>query len=346
MKILHVLASNRFSGAENVVCQIIGMFRADPDVSVVYCSPDGQIREALDDRGVSFTPVTSLTFRQLRRVIKEHRPDIIHAHDMRAGFISALAAGKVPVVSHIHGNFAGLNKISFKSIAYYFASLKFKHIFWVSTSSYDSYIFRKSASKKSSVLYNVIDTDALFKKMILDENAYNYDVVFLGRLCWEKNPERLMRVIDILIKSHPNVRVAVIGSGDYDGRVREMAKELNIDKNVDFLGFVSNPLKILHDSKVMIMTSIREGTPMCALEAMTLGVPIVSTSTDGMKDLIDDGITGFLSDDDHELADKLAGVIFDTQKRSFMSENSRKKSNVYNDLSIYTSKLKKVYNNK
>ena len=52
MTILHVLYSNRFSGAENVVCQIIEMFRGYPDVRMVYCSPDGQIREALEEAGI------------------------------------------------------------------------------------------------------------------------------------------------------------------------------------------------------------------------------------------------------------------------------------------------------
>ena len=54
MKILHLLQSNRFSGAENVVCQIIRMFENEPNIEMVYCSRDGQIREALNERNINY----------------------------------------------------------------------------------------------------------------------------------------------------------------------------------------------------------------------------------------------------------------------------------------------------
>ena len=94
MKILHILASNSFSGAENVVCQIVGMFSDDPSIEMIYCSPDGPIRGELDERGVRFAPISALNLKELRRVIREQRPDLIHAHDMRATFVAALACGK------------------------------------------------------------------------------------------------------------------------------------------------------------------------------------------------------------------------------------------------------------
>ena len=91
MKILHVLYSNRFSGAENVVCQIIGMMKKVPGVEMIYCSPDGQIREALSERGIAFEPIADLNKSELRRVIAKVKPDVVHAHDMRASFVAALA---------------------------------------------------------------------------------------------------------------------------------------------------------------------------------------------------------------------------------------------------------------
>ena len=57
MKVLHLLQSNRFSGAENVVCQIIDMFRTDKDIEMVYCSPDGPIKETLTERKIRFVPL-------------------------------------------------------------------------------------------------------------------------------------------------------------------------------------------------------------------------------------------------------------------------------------------------
>ena len=158
-----------------------------------------------------------------------------------------------------------------------------------------------------------------------------------------KNPERLIRVIKLLAEKKPDVRVAIVGTGDLDESTKSLAHELNLDSNIDFLGFRSNPLKILHDSKVMIMTSIREGTPMCALEAMALGVPIVSTPTDGMKDIIIHGKTGFLSDEDNELATYMYQVITVADLYKSLSEKAVSESQRINDLNEYKEKLKNVY---
>ena len=58
---------------------------------------------------------------------------------------------------------------------------------------------------------------------------------------------------------------------------RAVCQSLGLQKNVQFLGFQSNPIKMVHDSKVMVLTSRWEGTPMCAMEAMAVGTPVVST---------------------------------------------------------------------
>ena len=161
MKILHVLYSNKYSGAENVACQIIEMFNNDNGVEMAYCSRDGQIRTVLQEKDIRFYPVKNLSKKELKKVISDFNPDIIHAHDMRASFVAARACGKIPLVSHVHNNNFNSRGLSIKSLAYLFAGLKAKHIFWVSQSSFDGYAFHKALQKKSSVLYNVINVDEL-----------------------------------------------------------------------------------------------------------------------------------------------------------------------------------------
>ena len=103
MKVMHVLNSRIYSGAEKVVCQIIKSFRGDVDM--VYCSPDSEIvRQMLAEQDVTFLPMENMSIAELKRVINEQKPDLIHAHDMRASFFSALCCGKIPLVSHIHNN--------------------------------------------------------------------------------------------------------------------------------------------------------------------------------------------------------------------------------------------------
>ena len=343
MRVLHVLYSSRFSGAENVVCQIIGMFREDPDVEMIYCSPDGQIREALEEMGVCFAPMSELSRSELRRVISEVKPDVIHAHDMRASFVAARACKKIPLISHIHNNAFDSRGISPKSIAYILAASKAKHIFWVSQSSYEGYAFHKSFAKKSEVLQNIIDIDALYAKMATDERSYKYDIAYVGRLTYQKNPQRLMGVIAKMKALKPDVKVAVVGNGDLEEETHALCHEYGLDDNVDFLGFQSNPLKILHDSSSMVMVSRWEGTPMCALEAMALGVPIVSTPVDGLCALIEIGKNGYLSDDDDELASRTVEIAENGELRRSLSEYTLEKAKVINNVEVYRERLLEAY---
>ena len=124
IRIIHMLCSNSYSGAENVVCQIINTFKGDERYEFVYASPDGPIRDALKERDVNFVPMTAATLGEFKRVIRKVKPDIVHAHDMRAGFFASLACGNIPLVSHIHNNNFDSQGFSLKSVMYYFTAQK------------------------------------------------------------------------------------------------------------------------------------------------------------------------------------------------------------------------------
>lgn len=343
MKILHILASNRFSGAENVVCQIIKMFNDDDNIEMAYCSPDGPIKDSLEHLGIKFLKINKLTKKELKKIINQYKPDIIHAHDMKASFLASLTCKKIPLVSHIHNNAFDSRGLSIKSIAYLIAAIKAKHIFWVSDSSYKGYFFHKFFNKKSSVIYNVIDCEALYNKMALDEHEYDYDVIYLGRLTYPKNPERMLKILSLVKKSKDDIKIAIVGTGELEENIKSLSKQLNLDENIDFFGFQNNPLKILWSSKVMIMTSRWEGTPMCALEAIALNVPIVSTPTDGLKDLVKNDNIGYLSDDDNELVNKILYIINkDVKKNLYDTQISQININI-KDLSVYKKTLLMFY---
>ncbi len=345
-RVLHILASDRFSGAENVVCQIINMHRDDDSVSMAYCSPDGQIRQALEKQGIPFYPIKALSVKELSRVRKEFNPDIVHAHDMRASFVSALSFGRTKLISHIHNNSFDSRGISPKAILYILAATKASHIFWVSKSAFEGYAFHRLFGKKSSVLYNVIDIDALYEKMRSDESEYDYDIVYVGRLSYPKNPQRLLNVLKDTVSKVPDVKIGIIGTGELEAETKALCNELHLEENVHFLGFKENPLKVLSDAKVMVMTSHWEGTPMVALEAMALGVPIVTTPTDGMCELITDGENGYISDSDDVLTDALVKLVTDNDLRNILSENTLSRARQINDIPKYKATLSEYYENR
>ena len=121
-----------------------------------------------------------------------------------------------------------------------------------------------------NVLYNIIDAKRIFAMRDSDENTYDFDMIYLGRLTYQKDPQRLMRLSAALKARKPDIKVAVVGAGELEEETKALCRELDLQDNVHFLGFQSNPIKIVADSKAMILTSRWEGTPMCALEAMAL----------------------------------------------------------------------------
>ena len=342
MKVMHVLNSRIYSGAEKVVCQIIHAFQGE--IEMVYCSPESDIvRKMVEGQGVTYLPMKTMSVSELSRVIREQKPDLIHAHDMRAGFFSALCCGKIPLVSHIHNNAYDARGLSPKTVGYLLAGFRAKHIFWVSQSSFDGYAFHKLFARKSSVLYNVIDTDEIYTKLSQNSNTYDYDLIYVGRLTYQKNPQRLLRLCARLKQDKPDLKVAIVGTGELEEELKALCKKLNLKDTVHFLGFQPNPIKMVACSKAMILTSRWEGTPMCALEAMALGTPVVSTPSDGMKDLLTDGVSGYLTESDEQMAKDLLKIFTQPEHRKLLAENARKKFDSLNDGEAYKRAIANAY---
>lgn len=344
MKIMHLLKSSHFSGAENVATQIISIICSyDESFEMIYCSTKGSVKDALESRNIRFFPLDHFSVSTVKKAIKQIKPDIIHAHDMHASFVAALCCGKIPLISHIHNNAYNSRSISVKSISFFLAARKAKHIFWVSKSSFEGYFFHSFFKKKSSILYNIVDVESLNRCSVMDHNEYNYDLVFIGRLTYPKNPERLLTICSKLAQIVADIKVAIIGKGELETVLLNKIIELKLENNIDFLGYRQNPYKILRDSKIMVMTSRWEGTPMVALEAMALGIPIISTPVDGLKDIVTNGENGFLLDSDDEIAKHIFELLCNQEKLKEMSNNQIKKAIRWNDKEKYASEILKVY---
>ena len=343
MKVLHILNTNKFSGAENVVCQIINMFKDNSQISMSYCSPKGSIEKILAQKGIEYVPIKKVNISEIERVIHEKNPDIIHAHDIRAGVITSLCHKKVKIICTIHGNDIRMRKLCGKSLSSLLILKESSHIFWVSRSCLEQYVFKRLAMNKSSILPNVIDKNELLKKIKEDNNNYTFDVVFLGRIAEPKNPERLMNVLEIACRINKNLQVAIVGDGPLLSELLRKIKENRLENNIKCMGFMENPVKLLSQAKILVMTSDWEGTPMCVLEAMALGVPIVSTPTDGIVDLIKNDVSGFLSWDNDLLAEKINEFVSDTSLWEKLSKNILKKFDEVNNIENYKSQLMKYY---
>lgn len=340
-RVLHLLNTNKFSGAENVVCTIIKNMSDKYDM--IYCSPNGTISKVLENENITYYPLKKLSYSEVKKAIKTLKPDIIHAHDNRATVIASLFANKCKIISHIHGNNKIMNSLNLKTLLFNIISKKIDKFIWVSDSSFDDYYFKNKLKSKSTILYNVIDKNKIYEKSNLYKCNETYDLIFLGRLGYPKNPERLIEIIKHLKNKRKNISVAIVGDGIDREKIEHLIEMFNLKNNTKLYGFQNNPYPILKQSKILIVTSIYEGTPMCALEAQSLGKPIVATPVDGLKKIIINEKNGFLNDSNKKMCDFIIDILNNEKKYQNLSNNSVNFFNKYNNLNKYCQTIKVTY---
>jgi glycosyltransferase involved in cell wall biosynthesis len=337
MKILNILASNKYSGAENVVCQIANLINDKNDV--FYCSPTGMIENSLKDKKITYFGISKFNMSNIKKIIKITKPDIIFAHDIKASFLTSLVHGKISYVCFMHNNARGNGKFSLRSVLFAMACKKAKKVVFVSDSCFDSFYFRKLIKKKSVVIKNIVSIDELEKKVEKDNNSYNFDAIYLGRLVWQKNLPLLLEILNLAISIDNKLKIAIVGDGELRTNCENYIKENKLSNNIKMFGFLSNPYKILKDSKVMIMSSFCEGLPMSALEAISLGVPILSTKTDGLVDIVKNGETGYFYKTKEEAVDCLFKILKNPLKYKKECLSYSKK---INNLKNYKKQIEKI----
>lgn len=340
-KVLHILSSNKYSGAENVACTIIESMRDMYDM--YYCSPRGQIENALQEKNISYISIEKLSLENVGKVIKKVNPDIIHAHDNKATVICSFFGNKYKVISHIHGNNMIMNSKNLKTFIFNLCSKRISKFIWVSDSSLDGYIFKNNILNKSIVLYNIVDGKGIIAKAREYNCKEEFDLIFLGRLGYPKDPERLIKIIKLVKQKINNISVAIVGDGPERSKVESLVSDYNLKENVKLYGFQTNPFPILNNSKILIMTSIYEGTPMCALEAQSLGKPIVATPVDGLKKIVINDYNGFLYSSDNDIVKCIYKLLSDKKYLNELSKNSKNFFLKYNDLKKYCNTISDVY---
>ena len=338
-RILHLLASNKYSGAENVVCTIIDN---DDKYDMFYCSKEGPIEEVLKSRNIRFIPIKRLNPFELKRICREYKIDIIHAHDMKAGFLAALSGFKGTIVNTIHGNFKFNNKWTIYSLLYKSVIRKIDKIICVSNEVYDNAIFiNKKNKEKFCVIENVVDKKRTISKS-KEFKTNQYDMVFVGRLIDIKQPNVVVDITKEVVKKHPNFKVAIIGAGNLENDIRDSIISNDLSNNIDMIGFVSNPFPYIKNSKFAILPSLHEGLPMSVIECLILDKPVLNSGVDGLKTLFKD-YPDFICKSKEDYITKIELLLND---KNYLKSSCSEIIKETTDIDNYIRKVNKAYEKK
>ena len=139
----------------------------------------------------------------------------------------------------------------------------------------------------------------VFTEKYAPQNEYHKSdrtLQFVGRLSAEKHIETIIHAVGIVNESHPDQpwKLRIIGTGDELDKLKQLTNELQLDDFVSFLGWQSSPWVDCHDVTASILASEYEGSPLCAIESLANGIPVLSTPVDGITELVTPGQNGWL----------------------------------------------------
>lgn len=191
--------------------------------------------------------------------------------------------------------------------------------------------FSKRIQRKSKVIYNPIDLKQYTASSLYVETKEKV-IVSVARVVEQKNPLLLLRAFKTVSNKFPEYKLLYLGNGDMLDAVVHEAEKLGIRHKVDLPGAVLNVFERIKSAELFVLNSNYEGMPNALLEAMCLGLPVISTKVSGAVDVIKNGENGLLVDcnDENGLAEAITKMLSDQKLRLKCANNASKLANELN----------------
>lgn len=259
----------------------------------------------------ALNPLNDLwTLGALMRLMREWRPQVVHTHTAKAGFVGRLAARLtgVPLIVHtfhghvFHGYFGPIRTRTFIRLERASARLS-DVILTISDRLRDELIdYQIAPPERIRVLPLGLPLDNLrelgaFRGALRDELGFStahHLIGIIGRLVPIKNHELFLTAAARVIRVDPQARFVIVGDGERRAALEALAESMGLAEVVRFAGWRSDLRPVYADLDAVVISSDNEGTPVSIIEAMAAGVPVVSTAVGGVPDLLSEGELGRL----------------------------------------------------
>ena len=175
-------------------------------------------------------------------------------------------------------------------------------------------------------IYNPLDTDEILSKAEKAVKNYHFDTtvptfISVGTVFPQKGFDRLLKVHKKLLDEGLKHKILIVGDGyDFDN-IKALKHSLNIDETATMLGFTDNPYPYFKNADFYILSSRYEGFPTVLFEAITLKKKIIATNVSGVKEMLNDGKYGIITENSED-------GIYDGMKKAISEKTA------FNDISI------------
>lgn len=199
-------------------------------------------------------------------------------------------------------------------------------------------------STKIYVIYNGVvsegECDALKEKALLFNKSSNYTFTILGFLTPNKGQEQAIRALAHIKERYPNIRLLIVGSGNYLKFLQKLCYELDVNTQVEFLGYISNPFDAYLKADAVLMCSKYEAMGRTTAEAMATARPVIGYNNGGTAEIIENGVTGILYYGGYEsLAEAMVKFIENPKWARELGINGWKKARREYTIEIYARRI-------
>ena len=299
MKIIFILASLGSGGAERVVSLLANrMYEDGHDIQIV-CLKYNDVYYTLHDKIKVVAAAEHASNRimelfWLRKYIQKEKPDVVipFTEGVYCFTILALLGTRIPIIASERLDPAAMSlprKILKRLL------LPYADWLVVQTESIKAY-FPKRIQKKTSVIYNPVNDEA-FENPCMDsrvQSSKQNRIISVARLAPQKNQKMMIEAFAKIADEFPDWQLVIFGEGPLRSSLELIVKSLQLDGRVLLPGRTEHVVEELRKSKIFCLSSDYEGMSNSMIEAICVGLPIVTTNVSGVKELVDDNINGFV----------------------------------------------------
>jgi glycosyltransferase involved in cell wall biosynthesis len=177
--------------------------------------------------------------------------------------------------------------------------------------------------KKISIIPNPVNK--IIVPDVYSSTTHQKVIVTVGRLIPQKNQQLLLDAFKIIHDKYPDYKLVIYGEGELRGKYENFINDNGLSEYILLPGVKKNIYDLLSKAEIFVLPSLFEGMPNALIEAMCIGMPVVSTRVSGADEIIKTGYNGILINNDiDEMIDALEKLINNPTLRSRYGANASK----------------------
>lgn len=202
----------------------------------------------------------------------------------------------------------------------------------------------RMSDKKVYQINNGIDIEKFPSRVRKINHLNEIKFIHVGRFSPQKNHKLLIEAFRMANKTCSNISLTLVGDGELTNEIKNLVNEYGLTSKVRFYGVTSEVATVLLESDVFILSSDWEGLPLSVIEAMSTGLPIISTDVGGISDLVYNDVNGYLvrKGNIEDLSNAIVSLCKDKDKLLIMSYKSSEIAKEF-DIKKMVEKYSEVY---